>query len=871
MPHFVGEYANLTGDQIADRAAIRPAMNLTTKYANNCIISRISAAVGGKPVGGLQPIGTYDGNEWKLTLLDRSRDCGILAAPVSTTNYGGDIKIGYVHAPTGPNEYIAVEIMDDDLNPIYYGRSTESLSEASGTATIPVAAGLAPGEYTLLIFNEQYNGDYKTDLRSGYVSVTLTVKEATTYPVTYAPGKDGTGDEFTDNKIEGIDLTLSSRKFTRDGYVQTGWTTIDGGEKDFNFGDIYSKDEAITLYPVWERVYDLKVNGITVTEGNKDDVLGDGKKQITFEYSEYTDEYGFPVRKGTLTLNGVDLSIDSDQLIYCGKRDIDLLEIVLVGENKLSAKSDTIQIWCSALSFRGSGSLSVKAANGDAIRCSNGLLYVEDGDISVEGSHAFAVYYEDIYIGVTGGTLTLIGSDTAISNPRASLTIKLGDYGVMLTGEATDGSDAVVTDTGSTGKITQSKYIRIFDKNVPITYNPGTNGTGEEYRENKTYGTDYSLKSDTIFTRTGYTLIGWAIADGGEKVYELGGTYSGNEPLTLYPVWTINQYTITFDTAGGTTVDSITQDYGTAITAPANPSKTGYTFIGWDTAIPATMPAENLTITARWSLNTYTITYDLDGGTAEGNPDFYTIESPEITLNAPTRPGYIFTGWSGTGLTGEENLTVTILAGSTGDRSYTAHWRFDVSTIIAALEPRPRTDFRDVSRGDWFYYDVRYVCENGLMNGTSKNLFSPYGTATRGMLVTILYRLENEPRCFGGVTFPDVMPGAYYEKAVIWASQNGIVSGYADGTFRPDESVTREQLAAILYRYTRYRGLDVSAGETASLTGYADVHAISDYALPAMRWACAAGILQGSNGRLQPTGLATRAQLAAMLHRYLTK
>ena len=157
------------------------------------------------------------------------------------------------------------------------------------------------------------------------------------------------------------------------------------------------------------------------------------------------------------------------------------------------------------------------------------------------------------------------------------------------------------------------------------------------------------------------------------------------------------------------------------------------------------MPADNLTITAQWTVNQYTITYDLDGGTAEGNPVFYTAESPAITLNTPTKPGYIFTGWSGTGLTGENNLTVVIPTGSTGDRSYTAHWSFDPA-IIAALEPKPNTSFRDVSRGDWFYYDVRYVCENGLMNGTSKNLFSPDSAATRGMLVTILYRLENEPR-----------------------------------------------------------------------------------------------------------------------------
>ena len=435
--------------------------------------------------------------------------------------------------------------------------------------------------------------------------------------------------------------------------------------------------------------------------------------------------------------------------------------------------------------------------------------------------------------------------------------------------------------------------------------------------------------------KPGYTFTGWNPA--------LPATMPA-ENLTVTAQWTVNQYTITFDTADGSAIAPITQDYGTAITAPAAPTREGYTFTGWDKTIPATMPAGDMTITAQWTVNQYTITYDLDGGTAEGNPDtytvetdaftlknptrpgytftgwsgtgltgednltvtipkgstgnrsytahwslntysitydldggtalgnpdFYTVESSAITLNEPTKAGYVFTGWSGTDLVGEDNLTVTIPAGSIGDRRYTAHWEFD-PTIIAALNPTPNVDFLDVSRTDWFYYDVRYVCENGLMNGTSRNRFSPYGTATRGMLVTILYRMENEPRCFGSAAFSDVKPGAYYEKAVVWASQNNIVSGYTDGTFRPDAPVTREQLASILYRYTLYRGQDVSAGETTSLTGYGDAQAVSSYALPAMRWACGTGILQGANGKLNPSGLATRAQLAAMLHRYLTK
>ena len=475
---------------------------------------------------------------------------------------------------------------------------------------------------------------------------------------------------------------------------------------------------------------------------------------------------------------------------------------------------------------------------------------------------------------------------------------------------------------------------------VTLHANGGTinNGNVTEY----TYGVGATLPTDV--TRTGYTFKGWYYNENltGSPVTAIGGTETGNKEY--WAKWEINQYTITVKPENGKADITITQDYGTPITAPADPTREGYTFAGWDKAIPATMPAENLTITAHWSLdtysitynldggtasgnpdfytvesstitlnpptrtgytfigwsgtdlsgsdnltvtipagsignrsyiahwslNTYSITYDLDGGTALGNPDFYTVESSAITLNEPTKAGYVFTGWSGTDLVGEDNLTVTIPAGSIGDRRYTAHWEFD-PTIIAALNPTPNVDFLDVSRTDWFYYDVRYVCENGLMNGTSRNRFSPYGTATRGMLVTILYRMENEPRCFGSAAFSDVKPSAYYEKAVIWASQNGIVSGYTDGTFRPDAPVTREQLASILYRYTRYRGQDVSAGETTSFTGYGDAQTVSNYALPAMRWACGTGILQGANGKLNPSGLATRAQLAAMLHRYLTK
>ena len=579
-----------------------------------------------------------------------------------------------------------------------------------------------------------------------------------------------------------------------------------------NYTDIFGDGTASFVVPKG-RTYDDIFESGRLTESDRLEILATGR------YGENI----FP----NLKLKNADLTSVTLSDSYIGKDSPFFL--TLDGKNTIGSLNG-IGRANSTLSILGDGTLTTNVASrlsiyaqygGSSVTVTDGLhisgaLYIDNGSLTVTGDPQAVTlpdsYRIDLYMG--DGMRLFLGSSAQdaveAALPRLSAEMQalyeryLARDSSLTQDELDTLENALTKQLADTLVLFSGKtYVR-FTNAWDVTYQPGASGVGSAVTDVKFYREDLTLRS-ALFTRPGYAQTGWATADGGEKVYAFGDIYAGDAVLTLYPVWNLSQYTIT---------------------------------------------------------------YDLDGGTAEGNPVFYTAESPAITLNTPTKPGYIFTGWSGTGLTGENNLTVVIPTGSTGDRSYTAHWTFDPA-IIAALEPKPNTSFRDVSRSDWFYYDVRYVCENGLMNGTSKNLFSPGSAATRGMLVTILYRLENEPRCFGGVTFPDVAPGAYYEKAVIWASQNSIVSGYTDGTFRPDAPVTREQLASILYRYTRYRGLDVSAGETADLSGYADVRAISDYALPAMRWACGAGILQGSNGKLQPSGLATRSQLAAMLHRYL--
>ena len=176
-----------------------------------------------------------------------------------------------------------------------------------------------------------------------------------------------------------------------------------------------------------------------------------------------------------------------------------------------------------------------------------------------------------------------------------------------------------------------------------VIYLPGTYGTGSAVTDMKPHNNILTLRG-ALFTRAGYTQVGWATVDGGEKVYDFKDIYTKNEALTLYPVWNTNKYTITFDTNGGSEIAPITQDYGTQIAAPANPTRKGYTFKGWDKEIPETMPAENITVKAQWEINQYTIAFDTNGGSeiAPITQDYGT----EITApDNPTRKGYTFKGW----------------------------------------------------------------------------------------------------------------------------------------------------------------------------------------------------------------------------------
>lgn len=278
-------------------------------------------------------------------------------------------------------------------------------------------------------------------------------------------------------------------------------------------------------------------------------------------------------------------------------------------------------------------------------------------------------------------------------------------------------------------------------------------------------------------------------------------------------------------------------------------------------------------------VETWSITYVTDGGTINGEyPTTYTKGTVTVLPTNVTKPGYTFLGWF-TAYTGGVQVR-QIEATETGEKTFYARWHKTVlppppvtpGTPVTPARPAAPVGlpFADVSSSDWFYNDVRYVYEKGIMDGTGADRFSPNAPLTRAMIVTILYRMAGSPSVSGSSDFTDVAAGKWFAKAVAWAAANGIVNGYGSGLFGPNDPVTREQLAAILYRYAVYGGMTAVTLEE-NLGSFADTAQLSAYAIQAMNWAVGQGLINGSGSNLVPKAQATRAQVAAIIHRYLER
>ena len=675
---------------------VRPAFNLNM---NSVLFA--SAAVGGKPDGGLTEVSKYSGNEWKLTLLDSRRNFAVTEKTVSAAP-DDTVTLNYKGATTGKNEYISV-ILADNNGAQYYGRVAQPTTE-SGTVEIKIPSDIAPGDYTMKVFSEQYNGDCKTDLASAFADVTLTVESQPDEQFTLAPG----GRYYFDLSAMNISGTVNSNlpdstlhyvPFTYVGTVNAyrltseTATTEEYAQKNKYPHSLFIADYAVTHTVSWDALNtaDL-IFGKNYASGGVDYTLR--APSVGSSYTGSGDS-----ERGTPKSNEWDKILDKDDGYIKNWR-----EMLSCGQDttiRISASFRAVRGWKRSARFWTSYNTSystfgfrpvLEVLNPDTLG-SDGLKVVTL-DL---GGGTLGNSSEDIQIIVKNGSTFTAPASDGLTRPDGDTD----NYFMWLDGNGNsyEPGGSVPSDvTELTVQWTAPTYA------VTLNTNGGTinNGNVTGY----TYGVGATLPAADDMTYTGHTFKGWYDNENltGSPVTAIGGAETGNkeywakweinqytvtvkpengkadiiitqdygtpitaptltregytfkgwdkeipetmpaENITVKAQWEINQYTITFDTNGGSEIAPITQDYGTKITAPDNPTRKGYTFKGWDKEIPETMPAENITVKAQWEINQYTITFDTNGGSeiAPITQDYGTkITAPDN----PTRKGYTFKGW----------------------------------------------------------------------------------------------------------------------------------------------------------------------------------------------------------------------------------
>ena len=765
--------------------AARPAFNLNL---NSVLFA--SAAVGGKPDGGLIPISEYTGNEWKLTLKDRNRNFAVTETTVSG-DPGDTVTLHYTGATAGINEYISV-ILADNSGAQYYGRVAQPTAE-NGTVEIKIPSDIAPGDYTLKVFNEQYNGDYNTDYASNFTDIALTVEN--------------------------------------------------------------QPDEQFTLASGGRYYFDLSAMDIP----------------------------------GTVNSNLPDSTLHYVPFTYVGT----------VNAYKLTSETATTEEYAQREKYPHS-------------------LFVADyavtNDVSWDALNTADLIFSKNY--ASGGV------DYTLRTPSA-------------------GSDCTGLDDSQRGVPQSNEWDRMLNKN---------SGYIKNWNGIYSWGQDTTRYNSSLRAVRGYDSGRRWNDDDAMDSLPLVGFRPVLEVLNPDTLSSDGLKVVTLDLGGGTLGNSsediqIIVKTGSEFTAPASDGMTRpdgnngsyFMWLGSDGNLYApgeSVPEVVTTLTAQWTVNQYTITYDLAGGTVEGNPDTYTIETVAFTLKNPTKSGYTFTGWSGTGLDGENNMTVTIPTGSTGNRTYTAHWRYNgsghsysyytikatagtggsispsgnvsvregrdqtftitpdkgyavanvkidgksigavksytfenvsrthtIEVIFMKANGTPQTGvFVDVATGSYYEDAVDWAVENGITNGVSSNMFAPDDPCTRAQIVTFLWRAAGSPAPKSMSSFTDVPADAFYAKAVAWAVENGITSGTGEGKFSPNAICTRAQSVTFLYRASGSPAVSGSAE-------FSDVSTTAFYA-DAVAWAAKKGITTGIGGGLFGSDNdCTRSQIVTFLWR----
>lgn len=456
----------------------------------------------------------------------------------------------------------------------------------------------------------------------------------------------------------------------------------------------------------------------------------------------------------------------------------------------------------------------------------DGYMYAYGGGLKPEDrvTHGAALDPEDIQICTVGedGTLTPVEGKVIGENGQVTLSFAAaGSYVLSAMG------DEFTNIFSPWLPVTVTAAPKSNDANVSSITVAGVEATAGEnntYTVTLPYGTDVTAGSFVIVT-----------SDAGATVSAL--TNEGN-------AWT---FTVTAEDGVTSKAYTVTVSF-TEAPKSNDAGVSSITVAGFKAVAGAN--------------NSYTVTVPY--GTVVKTGSFVIVtRHPRATVSALTNTRNI---WSFT-VTAEDGVTTAVYTVTVNTAALPEPITPGVDNKKPASKPEVKLPFTDVSTSDWFYDDVAFVYENGLFSGTDSRSFSPNASMTRAMLVTVLYRLEGEPTVTGRSSFTDVRSGAYYEKAVIWAAANGIVTGTDSTSFSPDAKVTREQLAAILYRYAQYRKLDTDA--SAKLNSFTDADSVSAYASEALGWAVSESLINGASGKLMPKGDATRAQVAAILHRFV--
>ncbi len=636
-----GEVRYYGGYSTSKEFGVRPAFDL-----NLDSVLFASAAVGGKPEGGLTPISEYSGNEWKLTLLDSSRNFAVTEKAVNAAP-DDTVTLNYKWATTGINEYISA-IIADSSGAQYYSRVAQPTA-ASGTVEIKIPSDIAPGSYTLKVFSEQYNGDYNTDYASNFTDIALTVENQPDEQFTLAPG----GRYYFDLSAMNIPGTLNSAlpdstlhyvPFTYVGTVEAYKltsamaTTEEYAQQNKYAHSLFVADYAVTLKVNWNNLDTASlIFGKNYASGGVDYTLRAPSCGSGFTGSGDSE-------CGTPQSNEWDAVLDKNSgyiqnwnKMYSWGQDTSSYELW----SRAFRGYDSARYWSSN---RATYSVPIvgfrpvlEVLNADTLG-PDGLKVVtlDLGGGKLGGSS------EDIQIIVKNGSTFTAPMSGGMTRPDGDT----GSYFMWLDGNGNsyEPGDSVPADvTTLTVQWTAPTYT------VTLNTNGGTINSGNV--TGYTYGVGATLPTADDMTYTGHTFKGWYDNESltGSPMTAIGGTETGNKEY--WAKWEINQYTITFKPENGKADITITQDYGTAITAPADPTREGYTFIGWDMEIPKTMPAENITLKAKWK-DIEKPTGEIIIGTNKWREflnkltfGLFFKDTQEVTINASDNSGTVFVSY----------------------------------------------------------------------------------------------------------------------------------------------------------------------------------------------------------------------------------